>query len=165
MKLPPLAAYCNSSDGRTWSLWYEVSPSTGEQYWVQFEFAPKAAKNAAGVNWSVLECRMEGEATEETQPVHLDHETAAAVAKTWYDNGAPLALPGLAQFFALTTFFALVCTQRARTRRNTGWSRPIWGSTATTPRPRSGRFATRRSRMSERCSSAFVRPTLPRKTS
>ena len=90
MVLPLRRACCNAPDGRTWSVLYTVAPDTSEEYWAQFTFAPKASKR--GVAWEVSDCNLEeGAGSEEHHELQLDHSSAAAVAKAWYDNDSAYA--------------------------------------------------------------------------
>lgn len=91
MATPLRRACCNAPDGRTWSVLYAVTPDTGEEYWAQFTFAPKASSKR-GLEWEVTSCNLEeGAGSEEHVELRLDHGSAAAVAKAWYDNESAYA--------------------------------------------------------------------------
>ena len=90
MALPLLKCCCNAPHGRLWSVLYKVSPDTTEQYWAQFSFAPK--RTSKGVVWEVTECNLEeGAGSEKHVDLRLDHASAVAVAKAWYDNESAYA--------------------------------------------------------------------------
>lgn len=90
MATPLRRACCNAADGRTWSVLYKVIPDTEQEYWAQFAFEPKLGKR--GVGWEVADCNLEeGAGSEEHLELRLNHSSAAAVAKAWYDNESPYA--------------------------------------------------------------------------
>jgi hypothetical protein len=94
MDTPVKDAYCNRADGRLWSLYYAVTPDTGELYWVQFQYAPKN-HGSGTVSWSVTDCSFNERTSLSPSETHislrLDKEGAVSSAKEWYEKEGPYA--------------------------------------------------------------------------